>query len=135
MPIELERWEDALQGVLSFVDEALEERFGSLYPLHPARPARGETGSPQYDGLFRVTAAFTAGYGSEKGPGYLFRVEMATLSAVPDDIRENIEEAAAELLRMGLAKTFPNRDLRVERDRGIYKIHGDLSLSPKRNTL
>lgn len=131
MPTILESWEDTLQGVLSFVDEALEDQFGTDYPLHPARMARGEAGSPQYDGLFRVTASFSAGFGSEKGPGYLFRVEMVTLADVPPDARETIEETAAELLRKGLADAFPGRDLRVERDRGIYKIFGDLSLSAK----
>lgn len=129
MATALESWEDALQGVLSFVDEALEDRFGEAYPLHPARLPRGEAGSPQYDGLFRVTAAFTAGFGSEKGPGYLFRVELATLSEVSPDMRETIEETAADLLRKGLAEAFPGRNLRVERDRGVYKIFGDLSLS------
>ena len=129
MATQLEQWEDALQGVLSFVDEALEDRFGGNYPLHPARLPRGEAGSPQYDGLFRVTASFSAGFGSEKGPGYLFRVEMVTLATVPPDVREEIEETAAGLLRQGLANAFPGRDLRVERDRGVYKIFGDLSLS------
>ena len=126
---ELEAFEDKLHGVLSEIDGALEERFGSRWPLHPARPPRGAAANPQYDGLFRVTASFTAGYGSKFGPGYVFRVEASTLASVPESEREAIEEAAVALLREGLARAFPGRDLRVDRDVAGYKIHGDLSLA------
>lgn len=125
----LEQFEDKLHGVLSEIDGALEERFGSRWPLHPARPPRGAAANPQYDGLFRVTASFTAGYGSKFGPGYVFRVEASTLASVPESEREAIEEAAVALLREGLARAFPGRDLRVDRDVAGYKIHGDLSLA------
>ena len=125
----LEQFEDRLHGVLSEIDGALEERFGSRWPLHPARPPRGAAANPQYDGLFRVTASFTAGYGSKFGPGYVFRVEASTLASVPESEREAIEEAAVALLREGLARAFPGRDLRVDRDVAGYKIHGDLSLA------
>ena len=125
----LEDFEDRLHGVLSEIDGALEERFGSRWPLHPARPPRGAAANPQYDGLFRVTASFSAGYGSKFGPGYVFRVEASTLASVPESEREAIEEAAVALLREGLARAFPGRDLRVDRDVAGYKIHGDLSLA------
>ena len=124
----LEAFEDALHGVLSEIDGTLEERWGARWPLHPARPPRGTAANPQYDGLFRVTASFTAGYGSKWGPGYLFRVEFSTLSPVPAADREAIESEAVALLREGLARAFPGRDLRVDRDGPGYKIHGDLSL-------
>ena len=125
----LEAFEDTLHGVLSEIDGALEERWGSRWPLHPARPPRGSAANPQYDGLFRVTASFTAGYGSKWGPGYLFRVETSTLATVPEADREAVEDEAAALLREGLARAFPGRDLRVDRDVSGYKIHGDLSLA------
>ena len=128
MATRLERWEDALQRVLSFVDRTLEERHGSRWPLHPARPPHGTAANPQYDGLFRVTAAFTAGYGSERGPGYLFRVEPATLASVSPEEQAALEEEAVALLREGLEREFPGRALRVERDGRSYKIVGDLSL-------
>ncbi len=124
----LEAFEEKLHGVLSEIDGALEERWGSRWKLHPARPRRGAAANPQYDGLFRVTASFTAGYGSKWGPGYLFRVEFSTLDRVPADARAEIEEEAARLLREGLARAFPGRDLRVDRDGPALKIHGDLSL-------
>ena len=76
-----------------------------------------------------MTASFTAGYGSKFGPGYVFRVEASTLASVPESEREAIEEAAVALLREGLARAFPGRDLRVDRDVAGYKIHGDLSLA------
>ncbi len=125
----LESFEDKLHGVLSEIDGALEERWGARWPLHPARPRRGAAANPQYDGLFRVTAAFTAGYGSKFGPGYVFRVEFSTLADVPEADRKAVEEEAVALLRDGLAKAFPGRDLRVDRDGAVLKIHGDLSLA------
>ena len=125
----LEDFEDRLHGVLSEIDGALEERWGARWPLHPARPRRGAAANPQYDGLFRVTAAFTAGYGSKFGPGYVFRVEFSTLADVPEADREAIAEEAVALLREGLARAFPGRDLRVDRDGAVLKIHGDLSLA------
>ena len=124
----LEAFEDKLHGVLSEIDGALEERWGARWPLHPARPTRGAAANPQYDGLFRVTASFTAGYGSKLGPGYVFRVEISTLADVPEADRRAIEEEAVALLRDGLATAFPGRDLRVDRDGAVLKIHGDLSL-------
>ena len=124
----LEDFEERLDSVLADVDRALEERWSGRWPLHPARPAAGEAANPRYDGIIRVTAAFTAGFGSEKGPGYLLRVEPATLENVPVADRAALEDEAAALLRDGLAAAFPGRDLRVERDGGPYKVFGDLSL-------
>jgi len=126
--VTLEDFEERLDSVLADVDRALEERWAGRWPLHPARPAAGEAANPRYDGIIRVTAAFTAGYGSEKGPGYLLRVEPATLENVPAADRAALEDEAASLLRDGLAAAFPGRDLRVERDGGPYKVFGDLSL-------
>ena len=124
----LEAFEAALDGVLADADRALEARWGGRWPLHPARPAAGQAANPRYDGLFRVTAAFTAGYGSERGPGYLLRTEPATLARVPDAERVALEDEAAALVRDGLARAFPGRALHVARDGGVYKIYGDLSL-------
>ena len=127
-PRGLDAWEDALQRVLSSVDRELESRHGGKWPLHPARPAAGEAANPQYDGLFRVTAAFSAGFGSRLGPGYVLRAEVATLAPVPQSDRAAIEEEAVALVREGLAREFPGKDLSVDRDGDVWKIHGDLSL-------
>ena len=124
----LDSFEESLDAARASVDRALEAKWGGRWPLHPARPEAGRAANPRYDGLFRVTAAFTAGFGSEKGRGYLVRVEIATLEAVSDADRRAIEDDAADLLRAALAEAFPGRDLRVERDGPSLKILGDLSL-------
>lgn len=127
-PRSLDAWEDALQRVLSSVDRALEKRHGGKWTLHPARPEAGVAANPQYDGLFRVTAAFSAGFGSKLGPGYLLRAEIATLAPVHQSDRAAIEEEAVALVREGLAREFPGKALAVDKDGDVWKIHGDLSL-------
>ena len=124
----LAQWEARLHKLIRKIDHDLEDRHGDVWPLHPARPRRGSAANPQYDGLFRVTAAFSAGYGSRLGPGYVVRVEIVTLAAVSDDLRETIEQEAVDMLRAGLPQAFPGRDLRVERDGSVFKIFGDLSI-------
>ena len=124
----LEEWEGRLYTLLREIDGALEDKYGKLYPLHPARPQRGETANPQYDGLFRITASYSAGYGSKLGPGYIFRVELVTFEMVPDTIRHTIEAEAIQMAEEGLKKVFPERELSVARDGNVIKIYGDLSL-------
>ena len=53
---------------------------------------------------------------------------MVTLQHVPADVRELIEQEAADLVNEKLAFYFPGRELVVARDRNIFKIHGDLRL-------
>jgi hypothetical protein len=75
-----------------------------------------------------VGAAFTGGFGSELGPGYVVQVQMSTLSDVPEEVRETIEEEVVKLLQEELPQVFPSRVLKVARDGNVYKIYGDLSL-------
>lgn len=124
----LDRWEEKLWGLLWKIDHTLEARHGSVAPRHPSRPPHGIAANPQYDGLFRVTTAFSAGYGSELGPGYIVQVEIVTLARVPSKTREAIEAEAEHMLREGLPEAFPGRALRVARDGAVLKIVGDLSL-------
>jgi len=124
----LAKWETRLHKLVREIDHHLENRYGDVWPLHPSRPKRGVAANPQYDGLFRVTAAFSAGYGSRLGPGYIVQVEIVTLSRVPADIREKIEQEAVDMLRAGLPEAFPGRELSVERDGPVFKIFGDLSI-------
>lgn len=121
-------WEAQLKAVFDRIDTVLEERYGQNYPLHPARSTRGTTGNCEYDGLFSVGGKFTAGFGSEHGPGYTVDCHLSTLKQVPEDVVDKIEEEIIELLREGLPAAFPGRDLKVSRDGHTYKIHGDLSL-------
>jgi hypothetical protein len=121
-------WEAQLKQVFDRIDTVLEERYGQDYPLHPARSTRGTTGNCEYDGLFSVGGKFTAGFGSEHGPGYTVDCHLSTLKQVPADVVETIEEEVIGLLREQLPAAFPGRDLTVSRDGHTYKIHGDLSL-------
>lgn len=124
----LVRFERRLKGLFDSVDDYLEEKYGAQYQLHPSRPARGRTANKAHDGLFNVGASFTAGYGSRYGRGYVVQVEMVTLDRVPSDVREMIEQEAADLVNEKLTYYFPGRELQVARDRNVFKIYGDIRL-------
>lgn len=121
-------WESRLKKIFIKLDEYLEEKYGRRYPLHPVRAQRGSTANNAYDGLFNVGASFSAGIGSEYGPGYVVEVRMVTLSHIPAKVRAKIEEDVVECLKRELPIEFPERELQVARDGEIYKIFGDLSL-------
>ncbi|MBU0677450.1 MAG: hypothetical protein KJ626_04970 [Verrucomicrobia bacterium] len=121
-------WEKDLKEVFDEIDDYIEDRYGATYPLRPLRPPRGTTSSKSHDGLFNVGAAFSAGYGSEKGRGYVVEVRFATLRHVPVDVREQVEEEVAVKLRELLPVKFPGQTMHVDRDGQVYKIWGDLSL-------
>ncbi len=121
-------FESKLRRLFDSIDHYLEEKYGRKYQLHPSRPARGTTSNSAHDGLFNVGATFTAGFGSKIGRGYIVQIDMVTLDSVPRDIREMIEEEVADQVAEKLGYYFPQRELRVDRDRNVYKIHGDLRL-------
>ena len=121
-------WERRLGEVFARIDEDLEKAYGDRFDLHPARPPHGTTANRAHDGLFNIGAAFSAGYGSRHGRGYIVEVRMVTLDRVPDTVRGEIEEEVARRLAQELPRAFPGRRLQVERDGGVYKIFGDLSL-------
>ena len=123
-----EEWENRLKAVFDEIDRRLEERYGRDFPLHPARPPHGATANREHDGLFDLGAAFSAGFGSQQGPGYTLEIRMVTLQQIPPDIRSQIEAEVIDLLRQLLPAAFPNRTLRVSRDGLVFKIHGDLRL-------
>jgi hypothetical protein len=122
------QFETKLKKVFDRIDDYLEEQYGDRYPLHPARAKRNETANKEDDGLFNVGAAFSAGFGSELGPGYVVEVRMATLADVPEDVRDKLERVVVVCLRNELPKAFPKRKLKVKRDGPVYKVFGDLSL-------
>lgn len=121
-------FERKLKQLFDSVDDYLEDKYGTRYQLHPARPHRGATSNKEHDGLFNVGATFSAGYGSKYGRGYIVDVEMVTLIHVPQDLREEIEQEVADLVTRKLPAYFPQRELLVDRDRNVFKIHGDLHL-------
>ena len=123
------KWEEPLFELLRDVDALLESEFGDILPKHPSRPAHGVTSNPQNDGLFRVTANFTAGYGSVHGKGYTLDIDFVTLKTVEEGHRITIENRTLKLIQDGLDKRMPERKLTVKRDGICWKIVGDLSLN------
>ena len=121
-------WEKSMKSMFDEIDDYLEDKYGNLYPLHPNRTARGGTANKESDGLFNVGCAFSVGYGSELGRGYVIEVHMSTLSSIPEEIKMIIEKETASIVRAKLKSFFPDRELNVEKDHTVYKIYGDLSL-------
>ena len=127
----VEEWEAKLNALLRRVDVALEKSYGALLKRHPARLPHGSTPNPQQDGLFRVTASFTPGFGSELGKGYVLQLDFVTLEKIPIQQREALQQLAIRLIEEGLHEFLPGRNLAVKRDATVWKIVGDLSLEPK----
>lgn len=121
---EMEKWEAFLRKSFDQIDARLEREYGDLYPLHPNRPAAGQTSSSDRDGLFNIGAAFSAGYGSRYGRGWVVEVDMVTLSRVDAERQEEIENYVARLLREKISERYPEAEIRVERDGAVYKIIG-----------
>jgi len=124
----VEKWETTLQDVFDLIDEELEVKYGDKFPLRANRPSKGKGTTPDTDGLFELAVTFSAGLRSELGPGYVFRVRLATLAKVPEDFRKQVEQDALARLRIELPKQFPDKDLKVGIDGQMFKIYGDLSL-------
>jgi hypothetical protein len=121
-------FDEQLKKLFDEVDDYIEDLYGDMYPLHPVRPARGQTANPEADGLFNIGANFTAGYGSALGRGYVIDVSMSTLEKVDENIRREIYNATARKVSELLPVYFPDRELTVRRDRNHFKIQGDFSL-------
>ena len=127
----VERWDARLKAVFDEIDRELETEAAlkkSPYRLHPVRLPAGATSNPEDDGLFDIGASFTAGIGSEYGPGYALTFRMATLEHVPAADIERLQNRVVAMLRERLPKAFPGTDLRVVEDVNGWKIVGDLSL-------
>lgn len=121
-------WERTMKAMFDEIDDRLEDKYGKEFPLHPNRSDRGKTANKEMDGLFNVGADFTAGYGSRYGRGYVIQVRMSTLEHIPVKIRKSIEADVEKMVREKLPIFFPGRNLVLERDGGLLKITGDLSL-------
>ena len=125
----LAKWENKLQAIFDKIDAHLEEKYGHLYPLKQNRPMHKQGVTPDSDGLFDLGVRFSAGLGSNFGPGYVFRVKLATMSRIPSEFQEKVETEVIQLLENELPEAFPGKDLSVKREGVIYKIIGDLDLN------
>ena len=125
----LQKWEDKLQGIFDKIDYKLEKKYGNDYPLRSNRPSSGCGVTPDTDGLFELGVSFSLGIGSAIGPGYVFRVKLATMSKVPQEYMTKVEDEVVEMLNVELPKEFPDKDLKVARDGRVYKIYGNLDLN------
>lgn len=121
-------WEQRLREAFREVDRLIEERHAGRWPLRSSRPAHGTIDDFESSGLFEIGAAFSPGFGSEHGPGYVVQFSINTPGHVTDADRHAIKDEAIAALREVLPRYFPGRSLEVSRDGAIYKIHGDLSL-------
>jgi hypothetical protein len=121
-------FDERLKKLFDEVDAYIEDTYGGKYPLHPMRPARGQTANPQADGLFNIGADFTPGYGSHLGRGYLIEVTLSTLEKVDEAVRGEIYRAAVDKVRELLPIHFPERELSVRQDGNHFKIQGDFTL-------
>lgn len=128
MATELEIWEWKLRKVFKIINDVLEDKYGSLFPLNPVRARHGTTSDPECDGLFDVGATYSTGLGSKYGEGYVIEVRWATLKPVPDEMRKDAEAIAESILNNSLPNEFPGKNLKVVHDGDIMKIVGDLSL-------
>ncbi len=124
----LEKWEKKLKQLLDELDDYLENTYGNKYSLHPARRTQGTTINKSHSGLFDIVSSFSAGKGSEFGRGYIVDIHMATLEKVPEKVKKEINHIVIERLRSALPEMFPGRNLKVNMDRNVIKIYGDLSL-------
>jgi hypothetical protein len=122
------KWELRLKHVFDHIDHELEDQYGPLFRLPPNRPPRGTTANPESDGFLNLGAAFTAGYGSASGAGYVVEIRLAALGRIPEDVLREIEQTVEQRLRDLLPTAFPERKLAVSREGHTLKVIGDLSL-------
>lgn len=120
-------FEARLKELFDTIDAEMEARWGDRYPRHPARPPAGTVPNAEDDGLFNVGAAFSAGYGSQHGRGYVIEVRIATLDSVESQQRERMKQYVKQRVDELLPEFFPGRDLVVTSDGALIKIVGDLS--------
>ena len=119
MATELEMWEGKLRKIFKEINDVLEEKYGSLFPLNPVRARHGTTSDPESDGLFDVGATYSTGLGSKFGEGYVIEVRWATLKPVPEEMQKEAGAIAEKILNNRLAEEFPGKNLEVVQ----YSVH------------
>lgn len=120
--------EDQLRALCDDLDEYLEDTYGNEFSLRPNRPKRGTAASNQYDGLFATSSAFTLGYGSAYGRGYVVTLTLCTFDWIDEARRKEIMDDAFQYVSAILPHYFPDRKLSIVHDGNVMKIVGDFSL-------
>ena len=123
-----EELEERMALLCQELDNHLEDIYGSRYRIHPNRLKRGQGSNPSFDGLFSTSMAFTLGYGSKYGRGYVVNVEVRTLDKVSQYDTIHITSSAFAFLKDKLGEYFPDHDLDVVQDGNVMKIVGDFGL-------
>ncbi|MBC8183324.1 hypothetical protein H8E88_19685 [candidate division KSB1 bacterium] len=122
------KWDKKLKKVMNDLDDFLEENYGDEFKLHPVRQKRGETSNKAQDGLFNIVANFSLGIGTEFGRGYVVDIHLSTLDKIQEERTNEIKNKALKRLKEKLPVFFPGKNLYVDLDKNLIKIHGDLSL-------
>ena len=123
-----EELENELANLCRNLDNYLEDKYGQKYRIHPNRLKRGAGSNPRFDGLFSTSIAFSLGYGSKSGRGYIVEVDIRTLDRVTEEDRKKILEDAFDYIKGNLKIYLPERELDIVKDGEIMKIVGDFSL-------
>jgi hypothetical protein len=123
-----EELENELANLCRNLDNYLEDKYGQKYRIHPNRLKRGAGSNPRFDGLFSTSIAFSLGYGSKSGRGYIVEVDIRTLDRVTEEDRQKILEDAFDYIKDNLKIYLPERELDIVRDGDVMKIVGDFSL-------
>ena len=123
-----EELENKLSLLCQALDNHLEDKFGEHYKVHPNRLKRGQAANPTFDGLFSTSLAFTLGYGSKYGRGYVMNVEIRTLDKVSQYDSTKIQAEAFSFISQNLKKFLPDQDLKIVQDGNLMKVVGDFSL-------
>ena len=120
--------EEKMAQLCQALDNHLEDIYGDHYRLHPNRLRRGKGSNPSFDGLFSTSLAFTLGYGSQYGRGYVVNVEIRTLDKVSQYDSTKIQAEAFSFISRNLKKFIPDQDLKIVQDGNLMKVVGDFSL-------
>ncbi len=123
-----EELENELAYLCRSLDNHLEDKYGQKYRIHPNRLKRGTGSNPRFDGLFSTSIAFSLGYGSKTGRGYIVEVDIRTLDRVTEEDKNNINEDAFNYIKDNLKVYLPERELELVKDGSVMKIIGDFSL-------
>ena len=123
-----EALEEKMSLLCQSLDNHLEDLYGSHYKIHPNRMKRGKGSNPSFDGLFSTSLAFTLGYGSKYGRGYVVNVDIRTLEKVSPYDMVKIRAEAFSYISRNLKTFIPGHEFEIVQDGEVMKVVGDFSL-------